>query len=256
MKSKTLKIFIIICEIATLIFATQILSISTIFDTILYKNINTQSIDETYLSDKTSSLPNLDFSDTISSSNNLVYVHSNEFGVTINDKDTYSTKEAYSYDNTRRLVNIKVELTPNNLNTYTVNTTDYVSTFNKYQITKSGVKFELTGYAWKNALQPILNKLSNWISTNNQSVLLNCEFKYTDNEKYPRYLNIKAISKTDDGVAININYDIYNNDTNKQPNWETGEFNSVTTSETPSQTTPQLEIKPYANTYATPANAI
>lgn len=159
---------------------------------------------------------------TVTSDTNLYYVHSSGFeGCSAFDRTT--TTEKVTTDEQGRISRIAYRLTPDENMMYATGPTDATSVFAQHTLTMDGTGIGITAYAWRNAVHPVLSNIVSWVSKANSDAIVVVDLSYNQTtDKYPRYIQIRAYSPEDNGIALNVNVDVYNYDKDVQVNYETG----------------------------------
>lgn len=152
----------------------------------------------------------------------LYYVHKNGF-VGHSAFDGASTSEKVTTDAQGRVSRIVYRLTPDDSMLYTTGPADNASVFAPHAFTSGGVEVGITAYAWRNAVHPLLTNITAWVAKAKSDAVVVIDLSYnSESEAYARYLTVRAYSPEDDGVALNVNTDVYNYDKAIQVDYETG----------------------------------
>lgn len=152
----------------------------------------------------------------------LYYVHKSSF-VGHSAFDNASTSEKVTTDAQGRVSRIVYRLTPDDSMLYTTGPADNASVFAPHAFTSGGVEVGITAYAWRNAVHPLLTNITGWVAKAKSDAVVVIDLSYnSESEAYARYLTVRAYSPEDDGVALNVNTDVYNYDKSVQVDYETG----------------------------------
>lgn len=153
---------------------------------------------------------------------NLYYEHSDGFEGTAAFEHAATTEKVIT-DEQGRVSRIFYRLTPDNNMMYATGPSDNKSVFAPHAFTTGGTEIGITAYAWRNAVHPILSNIVNWVNKASSDAIVVIDLSYNEaTEVYPRYIRIRAYSPEDDGVALNVNTDVYNYDKDIQVDYERG----------------------------------
>lgn len=152
----------------------------------------------------------------------LYYVHKSGF-VGRSAFDSASTSEKVTTDAQGRVSRIVYRLTPDDSMIYVTGPSDNASVFAPHAFTSGGVEVGITSYAWRSAVHPLLSNITSWVAKAESDAVVVIDLSYnSESEAYARYLTVRAYSPEDDGVALNVNTDVYNYDNAVQVDYETG----------------------------------
>lgn len=164
----------------------------------------------------------------------LYYVH--EKGFTGHSAfDNATTSEKVTTDAQGRVSRIVYRLTPDDSMMYTTGPSDNSSVFAPHSFTSAGVEVGICAYAWRGAVHPLLTNITSWVAKAKSDAVVVIDLSYnSESEAYARYITVRAYSPEDDGVALNVNTDVYNYDKTVQVDYETGSTAASTSATTSS----------------------
>ncbi len=152
----------------------------------------------------------------------LYYVHEKGF-VGHSSFDNATTSEKVTTDAQGRVSRIVYRLTPDDSMMYTTGPSDNASVFAPHSFTSGGVEVGITAYAWRGAVHPLLSNITSWVAKAKSDAVVVIDLSYnSESEAYARYITVRAYSPEDDGVALNVNTDVYNYDKTVQVDYESG----------------------------------
>ena len=152
----------------------------------------------------------------------LYYIHKSGF-VGHSAFDDASTSEKVTTDDQGRVSRIVYRLAPGDSMLYTTGPADNSAVFAPHAFTSGGVEVDITAYAWRNAVHPLLTNITGWVAKAESDAVVVIDLSYnSESEVYARYLTVRAYSPEDDGVALNVNTDVYNYDKAVQVDYKTG----------------------------------
>lgn len=164
----------------------------------------------------------VDLETTSNADTALYYVHKSGF-VGHSTFDNASTSEKVTTDAQGRVSRIVYRLTPDDSMMYATGPADNASVFAPHAFTSGGVEVGITAYAWRSAVHPLLTNITGWVAKAQSDAIVVIDLSYnSESEAYARYLTVRAYSPEDDGIALNVNTDVYNYDKSVQVDYETG----------------------------------